>query len=80
MYVCGAAPAEVCWGKKIRISFTVSSGWSLELSLDGEQGHVPHQPGFSDHQARVIRLRNIKTQSFCHVFTLIYWNIPGDVT
>lgn len=36
---------------KIRNSFTVSSCWSLELSFDGEQSHVPHQSGFSDHQA-----------------------------
>lgn len=28
---------------------TVSSGRALELSLQGEQSHVPHQSGLRDH-------------------------------
>lgn len=29
---------------------TVASGGSFELGLEGQQSHVPHQPGFGDHQ------------------------------
>lgn len=36
---------------------TVAPSRTLELGLDGEQGHVPHQPGVGEHQVGMISLQ-----------------------
>lgn len=51
---------------------TVAPSRTLELGLDGQQSHVPHQPGLGEHEVRVIRLgkhQNIWLLAYtsCHI-------------
>lgn len=55
-------------------SLTVSSGRALELGLQGEQSHVPHQSGLRDHQARVISLQN-RRSCFSHILLAVLISI-----